>query len=188
MADAQNYIADNPKMAQPPAYWLQRLYDYDALLVVLPSRQTPFAYVLARKARRTAQLTPAGVYSVESDTGMCASYGLVPVCLVYKSGSGWSIDNVIAELQSRDIWRQGGGEKAADMLDERDAKQAEKIKADIRDDMYNRSGDAWRSYQARTGQRSKLNASTPQKKAAVTKTPSTSSGSTAGLGIVLTDM
>jgi hypothetical protein len=182
-----NYIADNPRMAQPPQFWLQRLYDYDNLLRVLPSRQTPFAYVLARVARRTGRLTPQGIYDNASDTGMCAQYGLVPVCLIFRNGEGWTIDNIIAELQQRDIWAHGGAERAADMLDKAEADKAARIKADIRDDMWMRSGDAWRSYQARTGQRTKLNRPEARKRAAHSKQPTQTSGSTSGLGLVLTD-
>ena len=49
----KNYIGDNVKMVSPPAYWLQRLYDFDNQLVVLPSRQKPYAYVLARRASKS---------------------------------------------------------------------------------------------------------------------------------------
>lgn len=151
-----NFIGDNPKMAVPPKYWLQRLFDFDADLVVLPSRQRPFAYVLARRARRSAGLMPAGVLETTSDAGMCAKYGLVPVSLIYRQGSAWSIDNILRDLASRDIWKAGGPSKAADILDANDIAAEQETKRNIRKDLDYRGKDAWKSYQARTGQRTKL--------------------------------
>ena len=48
--DCKNYIADrNPfNLLPPPEWWLQQLYDYDAQLVVVPSRQDA-VYRLARR-------------------------------------------------------------------------------------------------------------------------------------------
>lgn len=181
-----NYIPDSPKMAEPPAFWLQRLYDFDNQLVVMPSRQRPYAYVLARRARRSAATLGDMVGVLEGDTAMCVSYGCVPVSLILRTGEGWEIDGILADLKSRDIWEHGGGDKAADLMDQADAKARARIKADIRDDMWMRSGDAWRSYQARTGQRTKLNRPTAKKAAG--QQPSPPSRSTAGLGqITLTD-
>ena len=174
-----NFIPDNPKMATPPAFWLKRLYDFDSMLVVIPSRFVPFAYVLGRRRQHSAGLTDKAMESTitQPDTKMCLEYGVVPVSLIYRTGEIWSIDNIIATLKRRDIWAHGGAEKAADALDAADASKEAGIKRAVRDDMYNRSGDAWRSYQARTGERnhharnSGLRAKSP-------------SGSTAGLGKV----
>ena len=44
-----NWIADNKNAPAPPAYFLQAIYDYDAMLVVMPSRDNPGAYVIARR-------------------------------------------------------------------------------------------------------------------------------------------
>lgn len=154
----KNYIPDNVRMAVPPAYWLQRLYDFDDKLVVIPSRHIPFAYVLARRKQYTAGITDKAFEDSidQPDTKMCFRYGLVPVSIIYRIGSGtWSIDNIIRELKARDMWAVGGAEKMADIADAADKAEKAKIKKDIRDDMWNRSGDAWRSYQARTGQRNR---------------------------------
>ena len=45
------YINDNVRMEVPPEWFLGRLHDYDAELVVLPSRYKPYAYVIARRSR-----------------------------------------------------------------------------------------------------------------------------------------
>ena len=185
-----NFIP-NFRMATPPAYWLQRLYDFDADLVVFPSKNQPFAYVLARRARLTGGMTDQAILDTvtQPDTLFCFKNRLVPVSMIYRHGTGWSIDNIIRSLKARDIWAQGGAEKVAEKMDEQDEAGRTAIKKDIRDDMWNRSGDAWRSYQARTGQRSKL---TVPKVGTIVPNPRTErriqtapSGSTAGSGIVL---
>lgn len=153
-----NYFDIDQKMAKPPEFWLQRLFDYDADLVVFPSIQVPFAYCLARRARLTGGMNDKILGGgATPDTKFCLQHKLLPVTIIYRhSTASWSIDNIIGDLQSRDIWKHGGAEKVSDMQDANDDAERAKIKQNIRDDMYNRSGDAWRSYQARTGQRSKL--------------------------------
>lgn len=148
-----NFIPDNPKMAAPPAYFLQRLYDFDNMLVLVPSRNVPFAYVLARRKQFSKGLTDRAIESViqQPDTKMCLAYGLVPVCLVYKTGPSWDVDSLIQSLRARDMWAHGGPDKVADLLEEQEAAEKLAIQKATRDDIYNRSGDAWRSYQARTG-------------------------------------
>jgi hypothetical protein len=183
-----NYIPDNPKMAEPPAFVLQRFFDFDADLVILPSRHVPFAYVIARRRRLTAGLTDKALEDtiIQPDTKMCMANGLVPVTLMYRTGSNWNIDPVIASLKSRDIWEHGGGDKFADKLDAADEAREKATRAQIKDDMWMRSGDAWRSYQARTGQRTKYRyGHETRTERRETRTAPSTSGSTAGSGIVV---
>jgi hypothetical protein len=154
MPNAINYIDDNQNMAVPPAYWLQRLYDYDAELVVFPSRYVPYAYVLARKRRHGSSLDQALAATItQPDTKLCLMRGLVPVTLIYRTGQAWSIDNIIATLKKRDIWANGGAEVVAITEDAADAAGEAAIRKKTRDDLWMRSGQAWESYQRRTGQR-----------------------------------
>jgi hypothetical protein len=154
-----NYLDLNTKMATPPSHWLARLYDFDNMLVVFPSFAVPFAYVLARRRQLTAGLTDKALDDTiqHPDTKRCLQFGLVPVSLIYKTGDTWQIDKILQSLKSRDTWVDGDqtGTKYADMVDAVDAKHEAQTKKNIRDDMYARSGDAWRSYQARTGQRNR---------------------------------
>lgn len=155
-----NYLDVDSKMAAPPAFWLQRLHDFDKDLVVFPSAQTPFAYVLARKARRTGGMSQSGPMfdNALPDTKFCLARRMLPVSMIFRHNAvSWSIDNILRDLKARDIWAAGGGEKMADQIDAVDDAARQKTAKGIRDDFYNRSGDAWRSYQARTGQRTKLN-------------------------------
>jgi hypothetical protein len=185
-----NFIPDNPKMAAPPEFWLQQLHDFDADLVLLPSRMIPYAYVLGRRRRFSAGLTDKAIADVsnQQDTVMCLHYGLVPVTMIYQIGTVWNIDPILRSLKARDIWAHGGADKYADKLDDADATRDKKLKQSIRDDMWNRSGDAWRSYQARTGQRTRptLGSTPGLKSRAGTANTNSASGSTVGSGRIIT--
>lgn len=180
-----NYINDMPQMAVPPEFWLERLFDYDAELVVFPSRHVPYAYVLARHRRLRAPAVDKMLEQTitQPDTKLCLSRGLAPVTIILRhSQASWSIDNIIASLQARDIWRHGGGDSYADKL-EASENEAERVrKADLRDDMMQRADLAYDLYKRRTGQR----VSSPgvaTRAPLPTKLPS---GSTGGSGIVIT--
>ena len=183
----KNYIADNTRVDVPPAYFLQRIWDQDAMLVILPRRHVPGAYVIARRKQFGPGLTEKALDAqfTQPDTKMCILNGCVPVCLMYHTGVGWDPEPIIRSLQARDLWTHGGGDKVADMLDAQDEAEKAKTRQAIRDDLYNRSGDAYRSYQHRTGQstiRSK-DYRQPRTKAAASQSPSSTSGSTAGSGL-----
>ena len=180
---AVNFIPDNVRMEVPPAYVLQRLFDFDNMLVLVPSRNVPFAYVIARRKQFSKGLSDKALEGtiVQPDTLMCLNYGLVPVCLMYKTGPSWEIDSLLQTLAARDMWAHGGPDKVADMLEaQEDAAKAANAKA-IRDDIYNRSGDAWRSYQARTGA-SNIQFNDRPKSKTVLGTPAQVPESTVGLG------
>jgi hypothetical protein len=180
------YIPDNPRMETPPAWFLQQIHDFDAYLVLLPSRLRPFAYVLARRRQLSAGLTDKAVEDsiTVSDTKMCLTYGCMPVCLIFKTGPTWDADRIIRSLRARDLWAHGGADRVADMLEAQEDAEREKLRQEIRDDMWNRSGDAWRSYQARTGQRVSLNPTTTRTgRRAI---PTAPSGSIAGSGALFT--
>jgi hypothetical protein len=150
---AANYIADNAVMEVPPPYFLQRLFDFDNMLVLIPSRHVPFAYVVARRRQFSVGLTDAAILeSIEQpDTKMCISYGVVPVCLMFKTGPSWDVDSLIRDLAARDLWAHGGADKVADMLEAQEAAEEARVKAQIRSDIWDRSADAWESYKARVG-------------------------------------
>lgn len=180
-----NFIHDNTRMEIPPPYFMQRVWDQDQMLVILPSRKVPFAYVVARRKQYGAGITCKAIEdNIDNpDTKMCLLYNLVPVCLMYKSGSSWDPNPLIRSLQARDMWAHGGPDKVADMLEEQEAKEKAATQAEIRADLWNRSGDAWRSYQARTGASTIKFADMhkPRNGAAVQTAPS---GSTPGSGLV----
>jgi hypothetical protein len=172
------YIPDNPKMETPPAWFLQQLHDYDGDLVLFPSISKPFAYVVSRRRRFSRWSQAEKDVITNPDTQRCIHYGLIPVCLMFKHGPVWSADAILQKLKARDLWAHGGGEKVADMLEAQEAKEvADRSKAK-REELYHLSGDAWRSFQARTGQRV-VNPG-PSPTGAATKSPSGSIPTGAG--------
>lgn len=180
------YIADNPRMETPPEWFLQRLFDYDSQLVLLPSRYKPYAYVIARRSRLGRRgLTGNAIADTitQPDTLMCMRYGCVPVCLMFKHGPQWAVDGVLAKLRARDLWAAGGADKAADQLEADEAEEKRKRDADKRDELLGLGREAYRSYKMRTGGRI---VSAGHSRPGAAKSNSSSS-STAATGIVLTD-
>lgn len=189
-----NFIHDqNPfNLPPPPAWWLRRLYDYDSQLVVIPSR-VDRVYRLARRTWNTVGITAVAVIDRHNDSAMLATYGLVPVTSIL----GWGVwgTNIFNELRRRDIWAAGGAEAYVKAADEFDESQRQAKRAAVRDDLWMRAGDAWHSYQSRTRQRISLGGDNPyggvgsqqaRTERRMATAPSTS-GSTAGSGVVLTD-
>ena len=182
-----NYINDMPHMAVPPEFWLERLFDYDAELVVFPSRHVPYAYVLARRRRLRAPAIDKMLENTitQPDTKLCLSRGLVPVTIILRHSQGsWSIDNIIASLQARDSWRHCGGEAYTDKLEATENAAERTRVATLRDDMMQRADLAYDLYKRRTGQRISSPGVATKGAPLSTKHPS---GSTGGSGIVLTD-
>lgn len=179
-----NYLASNPKMAMPPAYWLQRLYDFDAELVVFPSYYVPYSYVLARRRRFGSHFDRALADTVtQPDTRFCLMHGLVPVTMITRErqSGGWDIDPLIRSLKARDIWAHGGGEKMADQMDAADDAVEATRKKDLRNDMDARATLGYALYKRRTGQRV-----TSPGMGSERHVPTTgSSGSTASAGSVI---
>ena len=180
------FISDNPRMEIPPEWFLGRLHDYDAELVVLPSRYKPYAYVIARRSRLGRRgLTGNAIADTitQPDTKMCMHYGCVPVCLMFKHGSQWQVDGVLAKLKARDLWAAGGADKAADQLEADEAKEESDRREAKKDELRGLSREAYRSYKMRTGGRI-VSAGHSRPGAAKSNSPSSS---TAATGIVITD-
>lgn len=184
-----NYLPVITTVETPPHYVLQQFYDFDDQLVLFPSTHVPYAYVIARRLR--TRVTDKALMDTidQPDTKRCLAHGLTPVCLMYRIGTGWNADSAIESLRRRDGWRvEGhdtqGADVVADVADAADAARERRIKKENRDNMWNRSGDAWRSYQARTGQRNKL--TVPGTRSERRTVTSSSSGRTAGSGVTIT--
>lgn len=175
------FISDGMEMEVPPAWFLAKLHDYDADLVVLPSRVRPFAYVLARRARVSVGLSDKAMDRTitQLDTRMCFRHGLVPVCVFFKHGPNWSADNLLATLRSRDTWAQGGGDALADRLEAEEAQAIVTQKSAMRDRFNALGREGWKSLQYRTGQRTTVPG--PSRSGAAIK----SSSSSTATGITL---
>lgn len=184
-----NWVADNNRfhLAQPPEWFLKDLWEFDCLLVIVPSRLRP-VYLLARRRNLTLRapiLCRAQDQLMRdtrgSDGDLLASLGLLPVdSIIPRMGSTiygtWS-PSIIQGLRTRDIVAAGGADKYADQLDHADHLFSAYRRQSLIDDIEHRAVDGYHSFQARTGQRSKLTIPSVQKK---------SSSSTAGSGIIIT--
>lgn len=172
------YLSDlNPfNLPAPPLWWQQGLWAFDSDLRILPSRKRPVHH-LARVQKYSRGLTGKAITDDQNDTAMFVKYNVIPVTWI-ASTDGWSegfLQYVVGELMARDTWAiEGkpltedlirralfeGGSKYGQALDDRDAAEREQINREVRDDLYHATGDAWRSLQARTGERV-LNAGMP---------------------------
>lgn len=153
----RNYIVDENRfhLAGPPMWWLQKLWDFDSSLVVIPSRQQ-YVYRLAQ--RRKLQL-PEGIVNEallkENDSRMLASYGLIPVTTILPTAN-WSNPYLFVELANRAPHRLGGADKVNAMLEAQDA-QAEIAKQQQTEEHLRYLGkDAWGLYNKKIGTRSHM--------------------------------
>lgn len=182
------YLPDlNPfNLVAPPLWWQQGLWAFDRDLRLLPGRKKP-VWWLARVRRYSKGLTGAAIVDDQNDTAMFVRHGLVPVTWI-ASTDGWTqgfLVYVLGELIARDTWAVeggpitddtiraalfNGGSKFGAALDARDVEVRQAIDRDVRDQVYHATGDAWRSLQARTGERV-LNAGNPSGPRTLTPVP-----------------
>lgn len=164
-----NYIEDvnRFKLPTPPQWFLKRLYDFDASLVLLPSRrkvkgEAP-AYLLCR--RTTRRLGAAMLDNLAPDTNMCYVHGVLPIApLKFHGGTTTFTERgcemLIKELRSRDTWAVTGGasgdaDKLVDAIEANEQRQQNKERRGLRDMFHHMARDAYRSMKARSGQRNK---------------------------------
>lgn len=146
-----NYIEGrNPyKLAQPSPWWLQLLYDYDSLLVVMPSVKD-CTYRLCRRVPRNRRLGNLVKYlHTHPDTVQMITFGLVPVSTL----TTWAIqsDKIIRDLMARDTTRVGGGDGALKVIEANEQRAVERKEKTALTDLDARSGEAFRSMQFRNG-------------------------------------
>lgn len=167
-----NWIADTNRfqLPEPPEWFLKRLFDFDAQLVLIPSRRkaldaTP-AYLLCR--RRLYSVGDGEALLLDNknpDTNMCFIHGVIPIApLRFNNGATTfteaGCDSLLNELRARDTWALtkvgGGNEDAAwQAVEAAEDAQKQKARANLREDFYHKARDAYRSLKARTGQRNK---------------------------------
>lgn len=159
--DYRNWIADqNPHgLPKPPMWFLKGLFDQDAALVILPSRVSK-KYILARR-RELSMRAPLMVKAHNKlmqatrggDGDMLASHNLQGVDSIVGNVHGAWSPAILADLKSRDMWAAGGADKYIEKLEADEKKVRDNKRKKVLDDMDHRARDAWKSYQARTGQR-----------------------------------
>jgi hypothetical protein len=163
-----NWIPDVNRfaLAQPPQFFLSKLWEFDNSLVILPSRQSP-VYRLAqrRKLNLPEKMVNEALFN-ESDTQLLASYSLVPVTSILGTVN-WHDPYLFVELHNRAPHRQGGADKVNALLEDQDAK-TELMKAAKQDELLTYLGkDAWGLYNKNIGVRSHMYS--PRTKADIVK-------------------
>lgn len=147
-----NYLAvPNPfHLAPPPMWFLRDMAVLDPDLVLFPSQEEA-VYRLARRVRR---MPPAAAVSFallrhRPDTRIYVTHRLVPVTTIL---SGCWSPQMLLDLAERDIWRVGGADRAADILDAREESEAERLRRNAASDAYDLAGLAWHVKQSRLGE------------------------------------
>lgn len=162
MEDFRNYLtSENPfKLAVPPDWWLKQLHDYDAELVVFPSRMR-MAYILARRRHFSNAMQEMNTLdknliknSAAMDGDILATHNLIYVR--HLIGETVRRPAIFQWLKDHDLKAQGGGEAVDNKIVSLEQEQAQRTRQSMLNDIDHRARDAYRSYQARTGQRTRV--------------------------------
>lgn len=160
LSHLRNYLStENPfKLADPPDWWLQQLFDQDAQLVVFPSRHR-MAYILARRRHFSSAMAEMDVLdksllrqSAGLDGDILANHNLIYVR--HLIGNTVRRPQIFQWLRDNDLLAQGGADTVSRRLEDGEADIASQKRRQFADQTEYRAQDAWRSYQARTGRRS----------------------------------
>lgn len=161
-----NWIPDLNRygLPKPPAWFLQAMWDQDAALVIIPSRQAR-KYILARRRERSLTIVKINDSLTLSDKtharakyldgDMLEGLKLVGVdSLIGQNMHGTWDPGILARLKSRDMWAaEGGVDGYIRKIETEEFDRATKKRAALLDTIEQQAKDSWRSYQARTGQR-----------------------------------
>lgn len=147
-----NWIPDvnRFKLAGPPQWWLQRLYEFDPSLVVIPSRQDCLYRLGQRRKPRVSDAIVNDVLKEQADTQMLWSYGLIPVTTILATAN-WDNPLLFEELRQRAPWRMGGAEKVIKNIEDREWQAEIDKSAAINAQQDELGRDAWRLYRKKIG-------------------------------------
>lgn len=169
---AVNYIKDTNKwrLPEPPEWFLMRLFDFDAQLVLVPSRikvrgEKP-AYLLCRRRLHSAGIGDVAMLdNKHPDTNMCYMHGIVPIGPLRFGDGGTTFTDancemLLKELRARDTWAVSGGpdgdaDAVWQAVEAQEALQEKVAHESLRDKFKHLAKDAYRSLLARTGRRNK---------------------------------
>jgi hypothetical protein len=189
---SSNWMPDRNRfnLPKPPAWFLKSMWDMDPMLVIAPSRQSAKYLIMRRRERSQVfatviETTPKKHRRVEQlDADLFESSKCVAVDTIIgnvMSGS-WS-PAILARLKARDMWGDGGADAYIAKIEQDEEANRQKQRRDLLDNIDHRSRDAYRSYKARTGQRSRLTV-TPKESSLSSRTAGSGHGSSS---VVLTD-
>lgn len=139
--------------------WCRPLEQYDPDLRIFPSQKMP-VYRVARVARNSGGLSAVffgSIAGLNPDTAVCIKNRLVAVPVtIHRAGAQSSPETIVKKLQDRDVWRHGGWEKVADILDAQDVKREENVAAARQTELRARSRAMRTGFLYRTGARVSL--------------------------------
>lgn len=152
-----NYIPDqNPfHLAGPPSWWLRKLWDFDASLVVVPSRQECIYRLAQRRRLNLPDHIVNDALFKQSDTQMLASYSLVPVTTILATAN-WSNPLMWQELASRAPHRQGGAAQVINRIEAQEERERLEKQAQIEAHNTALAKDSWNLYLKKIGLRSQM--------------------------------
>ena len=149
------------RLPKPPSWFLKAMWDLDAALVLLPSRKRQNVYVIARRRELSLRVPYLVKISADqlqqsrgSDSDMLAERQLVFVDVIRGNPySGIWNPAMLHELKERDMWGDGGVDAFIAKIEEKELAEVAARRKTMIDDIDHRARDAYRSLQARTGQR-----------------------------------
>jgi hypothetical protein len=158
MARLPNYIVDeNPfKLAGPPDYWLQALWDFDKDLVVLPSKMGFFYRVaIKRPPNHTLQMIEE-MRKEDADARMMAVHHVVPVTTLLATANWSQYPMHMEMMRQRAPWRMGGHEEVNKRIEAQEAEDEIRKQAELDAKLDDISKDAWGLYLKKLGLRSHM--------------------------------
>ncbi len=157
MAEYPNYIVDvNPfKLAGPPEWFKRSLWEFDASLVIVPSRQGFYYRLGQRRQLKLPERVVNDVLKEQADTRMLASHSLVPVTTILATVN-WGNPIIFEELRRRAPWRMGGAQKFTEMVEDQDKKEYLEKQEQQEEHLDYLAKDAWKFYNKKIGLRSHL--------------------------------
>lgn len=154
---AANYLQNrNPfNLSGPPKWFLDRLWDYDSSLVVMPSHQGHF-YRLAQRRKPDLRVDIVNdILKEDTDTRELYRNGLIPVTTILATAN-WANPEIFTELTRRAPWRNGGAAEFEKLV--LGQERREKLEKAIQQDemLTDLAKDSWRYYQKQLGTRSNV--------------------------------
>lgn len=144
-----NYLEGaNPfNLVGPPTWFLRQLEAMDPALVIFPSCEEG-VYRVARRVTHTPGVLRA--LSYRPDTKVFVQHRLEPVTSLLPFARWGPV--ILQDLAERDIWRVGGADKAADILDARDEEADRRLDCEADDGSDQRAHAAYQATKLRAGQ------------------------------------
>jgi hypothetical protein len=153
-----NYIVDaNPfKLAGPPDYWLQALWDFDQSLVVMPSKMGFYYRIGQRRPPSHTLKMVEEMRKEDADAIMMAKHRLVPVTTLLSTANWSQFPMHMEMLRQRAPWRMGGADEVNRRLEQQEREDEIAKQARIDQNLTDTAKDAWGLYLKKIGVRSHM--------------------------------